>query len=108
MNKKLVTLISLILLLTVILSACGTKEASDEGKSDDSKKSKETITLKLADIHPEGYPTVVASEKFAELVEEKTDGRYKIDVYAGGQLGGEKSILEELQLGSMDLGRVNG
>ncbi|AOV09262.1 C4-dicarboxylate ABC transporter [Sporosarcina ureilytica] len=69
--------------------------------------SDETITLKLADNHPEDYPTVIGDKKFAELVEEKTNGRYKIDVYAGGQLGDEKSVVEQLQLGSIDLTRVN-
>ena len=72
-------LISLIFAAVFVLAACG--------NSDD------VITLKLADNHPEDYPTVIGDKKFAELVEEKTDGRYKIDVYSGGQLGDEKVLL---------------
>ncbi|QBQ07128.1 TRAP transporter substrate-binding protein [Sporosarcina pasteurii] len=79
-----------------MLAACGASGSSDKA-----------IVLRLADNHPEDYPTVIGDKKFAELVEEKTEGRYKIDVYAGGQLGSEKSIVELLQLGAIDLTRVN-
>lgn len=107
MNKKLVGLLSVLFLFVVVLAACGDSDDSGDSTSEDGN-SGETTTLKLADIQPEGFPTVVGAEEFARLVEEKTEGRYKIDVYPGGQLGDEKSIIEELQLGSMDLARVNG
>jgi tripartite ATP-independent transporter DctP family solute receptor len=93
LKKETLKLMSLIFAAVFVLAACG--------NSDD------VITLKLADNHPEDYPTVIGDKKFAELVEEKTDGRYKIDVYSGGQLGDEKSVVEQLQLGSIDLTRVN-
>ena len=88
-------LVSIMFLAVIVLAACG-----------DSSSDK-VITLKLAENHPEDYPTTIGDKKFAELVEEKTNGRYKIDVYAGGQLGDEKSVVEQLQLGSIDLTRVN-
>lgn len=84
----------MLILTVMVLSACGTSKD-------------EVITLRLADNHPEDFPTVIGDRKFAELVEEKTDGRYKIEVYAGGQLGDEKSVVELLQLGAIDLTRVN-
>src|SRR5699024_6191806 len=100
---------SFILLIVLVLVACGSNSSGGNGNSNNKEgSSRDSITLKLADIQPDGFPTVVGAEEFAKLVEEKTDGRYKIDVYAGGQLGDEKSIIEELQLGSMDLARVNG
>lgn len=67
----------------------------------------DVITLRLADNHPDDYPTVIGDKKFAELIEEKTNGRYKVEVYSGGQLGDEKSVVELLQLGAIDLTRVN-
>ena len=41
------------------------------------------VTLKLSEVHAEGYPTTLADQEFARLVEERTDGRIKIDVYSG-------------------------
>lgn len=94
--KKLMPLLSLVFVIAMILSACGDIPSSDG-----------TTVLRLADNHPDDYPTVIGDKKFAELVEEKTNGRYKIEVYSGGQLGSEKSIVELLQLGAIDLTRVN-
>lgn len=83
----------------------------EEAESDENENSEadsgETVTFRLADNQPEDYPTVVGDKEFAKLVEEKTEGRYKIEVYAGGQLGDEVSVIEQVQLGSIDLARVN-
>lgn len=37
--------------------------------------------------------------KFKELLEERSDGRFQVNVYLGGQLGGEVEVLELLNLG---------
>ena len=49
------------------------------------------VTLKLSEVHAEGYPTTLADHEFARLVEERTEGRVKIDVYSGGSLYGEET-----------------
>ena len=45
-------------------------------------------TLKLSEVHAEGYPTTLADQEFARLIEERTEGRIKVEVYSGGQLYG--------------------
>ena len=96
---------SILAILVLSLAACG---SSDNAASDKTGNSAEkTTTLRLAEDHPEDYPTTVGDIEFAELVKEKTDGRYEIDVYSGSQLGEEKEVLEQVQLGSIDLARVN-
>lgn len=65
------------------------------------------MTLRLADNQPEGYPTVVGAREFARLVEERTDGRIKIEVYPGGVLGDESSTIEQVQFGAIDFVRTS-
>ena len=43
-------------------------------------------TFRLADNQPVDYPTVIGDKKFAELVNERTDGRIKIEVFPSAQL----------------------
>ena len=47
------------------------------------------------------------ADKFAELVKEKTEGKVEILVNAGGSLGDEKSVIEQLQFGGIDFARVS-
>ena len=65
------------------------------------------MILRYAENQAQDYPTTQAAQKFADLVEEKTDGRIHIDVYYGGQLGDEKTVIEQLQFGSIDFSRVS-
>lgn len=65
-------------------------------------------TLKLSEVHAEGYPTTLADQEFARLVEEKTEGRIVVEVYSGGQLYGEETgSIEALQLGDIAFARVS-
>lgn len=65
-------------------------------------------TLQLSEVHAEGYPTTLADQEFARLVEERTEGRIKIEVYSGGQLYGEETgAIEAMQLGDLAFSRVS-
>lgn len=49
----------------------------------------------------------VYMERFSELVGEKTEGRYQVDVYHNGQLGSERDTVEACQLNNLDFAIVN-
>ncbi|MEG0047673.1 MAG: TRAP transporter substrate-binding protein [Clostridia bacterium] len=67
----------------------------------------ETV-LKLSEVHAEGYPTALADHEFARLVEEKTEGRIKIEVFTGGTMyGQETESIEAMQLGDLAFARVS-
>jgi tripartite ATP-independent transporter DctP family solute receptor len=65
------------------------------------------LVLKLAENQPENNPVTIAMYKFAELVEEKTDGAVKIEVYASAQLGQETENIEQVSAGILEMARVN-
>jgi tripartite ATP-independent transporter DctP family solute receptor len=96
-NKKAITLFGLVCLTTIFLAGCSEYTVKSEGKT----------TLILAENQPADYPTTIGAKEFARLVEEKTNGRYEIKVYHGGQLGDEKKAVELTQLGAIDFIRAN-
>lgn len=63
--------------------------------------------LRSSDTHPDGYPTVEAVKYFGELLAEKTDGRYTVEVFHSAQLGEEKDTIEQTQFGVIDLNRIS-
>ena len=106
MKKKALLLV--LIFVAIVLAACG-GSSDDEGGAGESDTggSGEVTTLRLAENHPDDYPTTVGDKEFARLVEEKTDGRYVVEVFSGGQLGEESEVLEQAQLGTIDIARVN-
>ncbi|WP_457939939.1 TRAP transporter substrate-binding protein [Mesorhizobium sp. 10J20-29] len=63
--------------------------------------------LRSSDTHPDGYPTVEAVKYFGELLKERTDGRYTVEVFHSAQLGEEKDTIEQVRSGVIDLNRVS-
>ena len=63
--------------------------------------------LKSADVHPPGYPTVVAIENMGKKLEEATKGRLSIQMFGSMQLGGEKEMIEQAQVGALQMPRVS-
>src|ERR1700737_4841419 len=65
------------------------------------------LVLKASDVHPAGYPTVVAVENMGKKLEQATNGRISVQMYASMQLGGEKEAIEQAQVGAIQIARVS-
>jgi tripartite ATP-independent transporter DctP family solute receptor len=64
--------------------------------------------LKLAEIHPQGYPTELADEQFAKLVNQYTNGKFKVDIFPGGQISAdEKVVIEQVKINAIQIARVS-
>jgi len=67
----------------------------------------QTLILKASDVHPAGYPTVVAVEDIGKKLEKATHGRLSVAMYPSMQLGGEKEAIEQAQVGAIAFARVS-
>src|SRR5216684_3251505 len=65
------------------------------------------LILKASDVHPAGYPTVVAVENLGKKLEKATNGRLSVQMFAAMQLGGEKEAIEQAQVGAIQIARVS-
>lgn len=65
------------------------------------------LVLKASDVHPEGYPTVVAVENIGKKLEKMSNGRVSVQMYGSSQLGGEKEAIEQAQVGAIAFARVS-
>ncbi|MBQ9321817.1 MAG: TRAP transporter substrate-binding protein [Eubacterium sp.] len=94
MKKKtqLLALLLAVSLLTGLLTGCSGQE-----------KSKESVTLTVAHVLTETHAYHQAWLKVAELVEERTNGGLKLEVFANSTLGNERDVIEGMQLGIVDL-----
>jgi TRAP-type transport system periplasmic protein len=90
-------------LLVVALAACGGESSTKQSTSADKEVSGEKITLKIGHTLSETSHYQEGMKKFKELLEEKSNGQFELEIFAAGALGGEREMVEGLQIGSVDL-----
>lgn len=67
----------------------------------------QTKTLKFVNQNAKGHPIVLGMEKFAELVEAKSGGKLKVQVFPGGALGSDQANVSALQGGTIEMASMN-
>ena len=65
------------------------------------------VVWKASDVHPLGYPTVEAIVRMGKKIEAQTNGRISIQMYPQMQLGGEKEMIEQAQVGALQIARIS-
>lgn len=65
------------------------------------------IKIKFAEVHPAGYPPVVAEQAMGKKLEEQSNGEISFKMFAGGVLGSEKEVVEQVQSNAVQMTRVS-
>ncbi|MBN2036393.1 MAG: TRAP transporter substrate-binding protein [Chitinispirillaceae bacterium] len=92
-SKVLLKRVSYMLFALLAIGGCGSKD--------------KTIVLKLGHGLDVTHPVHKAMEHMARLVFEDSKGRVRIDIYPSEQLGSEREIIEQLQLGSVAMTKTS-
>ncbi|MCF8106708.1 MAG: DctP family TRAP transporter solute-binding subunit [Desulfohalobiaceae bacterium] len=66
----------------------------------------DNLKLGFVTAATENDPYNITSKKFAELIEEYSQGKFKVDIFPSGQLGNERDMIKNLTMGTMDLGVI--
>ncbi|MDR7080388.1 tripartite ATP-independent transporter DctP family solute receptor [Neobacillus niacini] len=106
--KKWSMILAIVFMITTILAACGSKSDQASGNKDSkgSEGSKDqSFTIKVANYYAIDHPQNVAlKEKFKPLVEEKSGGTLKVEIYENNKLGGEKEFYTGVRNGTIEMG----
>jgi tripartite ATP-independent transporter DctP family solute receptor len=70
-------------------------------------RAQQKMVLKAADVHALGYPTVEAIVRMGKKLEAATNGRLSIQMFPAMQLGGEKEMIEQAQVGALQIARIS-
>ena len=65
------------------------------------------VVWKASDVHPLGYPTVEAIQRMGKKLETQTNGRISVQMFPSMQLGGEKEMIEQAQVGALQIARIS-
>lgn len=89
-----------ILMLAMFTAGCG-KSASSGGSGKAEEKGE--YVIKFAHVVSASTAKGKAAEKFKELLEERTDGQIKVEVFPDSQLGADREITEQMQSGTIQM-----
>ena len=103
--KCIVTMV-LAILVTIGMTACGGKTETKPAAAAAPAAAPEPTVIKLGTTVNERDSFQIAAEKFAELVKDRTKGAYKIEIYPNSALGDERTMLESMQMGTLDSGII--
>jgi tripartite ATP-independent transporter DctP family solute receptor len=67
----------------------------------------QTKTIKFVNQNAKGHPIVLGMDKFAEIVEAKSGGKLKVQVFPGGALGSDQANVSALQGGTLEMASMN-
>lgn len=101
--KKLAAITAAFALTAAALTGCAANGASDSA----SATAENPLVLTLAHGLSETHTVHIAMVEFAEEVEEKTDGRIKVQIFPNGQLGSENENMEQLMAGVISMTKVS-
>src|SRR4051794_21071134 len=85
--------------LTLALAALVAAGCSDKGSSEETKTEGKVYTLKMSTQQAETSPLVKGFYDLADRLEEKSDGRLKMEVYPSAQLGTDDDVIEQAEQG---------
>lgn len=66
-----------------------------------------TTKARLGHVFAQGSPADLASQKFANLVKERTNGEVQITIFPNNQLGGDEALGRDLSRGSLEFAFLN-
>lgn len=95
--KKSVNIV-IVLLLTAMLSV-----SALSGCASTAEAKEDVITIRIAHDNNVNTPLHKAFIKFAELVDEKSDGKMKVVIFPGGQMGSVQDTFEQCRRGDIEM-----
>ena len=111
MKKSLILMLVLLLAFSIVLGGCASESGGDvEGDEteneapEDASEGKEHV-IKFADSQPETTGIVMYIKRFGEILEEKTNGRIKVEIYPNAMMGSGGECMQQIQMGSLDMYR---
>jgi len=95
MKKIMCSVIAAVFTLAIAAAGGAKDDSAAAGKPADSQKVAKVYTLQIAHAQPTTNPRHISLEAFKKMVEEKSKGGIKVELFPAGQLGTEKEMLEQ-------------
>lgn len=97
---KKILLLMLVFLLAFSVIGCGQREPAAQKPAEPKV---ETYTIRFGMGLPETSSSFIGAQRFKEVLERESNGRFKVELFPGGQLGADLSMMQSLQMGTLEM-----
>jgi len=95
--------IVLMLVLLLAFSVVGCPQQQPPAPASPAAPTVETYTIRFGMGAAVGSSSYLGAQRFKEILERESKGRFKVDLFPGGQLGADLSMMQGLQMGTLDM-----
>jgi tripartite ATP-independent transporter DctP family solute receptor len=101
--RKLIVIVLAVLMCLSLIAGCGGKTTQDQKSQSNTDIPNQEYKIVIS--HPTAEKTSIdeGAKKFKELVEQKTNGKIKVEVYPNAQLGADREAIEGVQVGNITM-----
>ena len=114
MKKRILSVLMVAAMTTAVFAGCGSSSTGSAAGSTAASTGSAAASGSAAagdaeysmiagTTTPDAHPYNLGLVKMGELINEKTNGAVELDVFGNSQLGGERDLIEGLQLGSVQV-----
>jgi TRAP-type transport system periplasmic protein len=100
--KKMMIILTLVILSFGLAACNGGNQETNSGTASSSSGGEE-MKIRLGSHLPPSHSVIAVTEKFKEIVEEKSEGRITVEIHPSGELGGQSELIQSLQVGSVEM-----
>jgi len=104
-TKSIIALVLTTIMSISLLSGCGTKSTSD---TKDSAKEVKPVVIQIGYENNPGEPLDLAVNQWKKLIEEKSKGSMKVEIFPSSQLGSKNDIIDQMIAGSAVITLADG
>lgn len=91
--------------VSLVFTGCSSSSSPASNSSTQGQSTAATI-LKVGYPTAENSPVDLAAHKWADSVNQDTNGKVKIELYPNSQLGGEAQMMQNLKIDALDMGII--
>ncbi|MGI6030461.1 MAG: DctP family TRAP transporter solute-binding subunit [Eubacteriales bacterium] len=107
-NMKRILAVSMVLCMALGLASCKVSNSNSGNSGNTGNEGEDggptgNYTIRIACENSESYPATLGLAAMEKYVEEKSGGAVQVDIYAGGQLGGEEETVEQVSQGTLEM-----
>ncbi|MFZ5967434.1 MAG: C4-dicarboxylate TRAP transporter substrate-binding protein [Bacillota bacterium] len=106
--KKRITVVMVALMVLSLLAACGAPAAPQGGNESQVTEETKPVVIQIGYENNPGEPIDLAVNEWKKLIEERSNGSMKVEIFPSSQLGSKNDLIDQMMAGDSVITLADG